>query len=166
MKYVLSFVSGVLLSIIAVVFTFSTGKVALVSHDEYSGNGPAYLHSGSIDPRCSMTTYTTWDTTHRNIIAYSSYQEHQVAGGALITRDGNQKPLVMLWDDSDGSVNNMFHQITPILKKSVSKNNNASIACLGEAKVNKSNWGNQPSHKKPNRLSCEAVFFLYFYNLL
>lgn len=140
MKLVLSFVSGMIIMLIAGAFAFGAGKVALVSYEKYSGDGPSYLYYGSIDPDCRMTTYTTANFVHRSITAYGTYHEGQLAGGSSITEYRDRRPEVMFWDDGDHSMNNKFHDLAPILKKKVSINNTPSIACLGEAKVDKSKW--------------------------
>jgi hypothetical protein len=140
MKSTLSFICGAVITVLIGIFAFSANKIALVSYMEYSGDGPSYLYSGQIDPKCSMTTYTTMNSVHRSIVAYSVYTADQVAGGATITNHGNQKPEVIFWDDGGHSMNNQFHAIAPVLQKTVSKSNNSAIACLGEAKVDKLNW--------------------------
>ena len=140
MKQALSFICGMIVVAIAGASAFGAGKIALVNHVEYSGDGPSYLYQGQIDPKCSMTTYTTKNSVHQKITAYSVYTPGQIAGGSVITSRGNMSPEVVLWNDDGSSMNNQFHKIIPVLDKVVSKNNNASIACLAEAKVDKSNW--------------------------
>lgn len=139
MKNILSFVGGIVFTVLVGIFAFSANKIALVDYVEYSGDGPSYLYYGQIDPECSMTTYTTMNSVHRNIIAYSAYTEDQVEGGATITTHGEKKPEVMLWSAGGKSVNN-YYQVLPVLKKVVSKSNTSLIACLGEAQVDKSRW--------------------------